>query len=438
MKKTIFDFVKYHMNLVLKRFFAKEPLSIGNSKRSLDRQTVIDILYDARFSAELYAFYGIRERLTDEVNNFIKCVEPYFNLPYDEGMKRIHPLKEAFLNQWLTDCINRSFEDKSAKGNYEEKGNNHYPGGENASADFFRLLKKNSDKTGAQLVDNMQELLECKACGRNSPFYHKASARFLKNTPRGILKLAKLLGRDNSTTENADPRTDKFQTAAKTDINGITMGRDLACVVPAEIALLSSPSLENLFFKKVQNNSLQLFQSKSEQKVKASGEGPIMIAVDTSGSMWGKREIVAKTLALATILVAQKKKRPVELYKFSIQAEKIVITDFIKQRKEITDFISNSQGGGTDVYDALRQMTSNYSNDESVFKNADILLVSDFEIPTIPDNMVTICKEAIGMGARFYALNVGRENENNFFNLCHKRYTNSGNDVIEVHSKQTR
>ena len=188
----------------------------------------------------------------------------------------------------------------------------------------------------------------------------------------------------------------------------------------------------------MQNNSLQLFQSKSEQKVKASGEGPIMIAVDTSGSMWGKREIVAKTLALATILVAQKKKRPVELYKFSIQAEKIVITDFIKQRKEITDFISNSQGGGTDVYDALRQMTSNYSNDESVFKNADILLVSDFEIPTIPDNMVTICKEAIGMGARFYALNVGRENENNFFNLCHKRYTNSGYDVIEVHSKQTR
>ncbi|MBR6104848.1 MAG: hypothetical protein IKP81_07305 [Paludibacteraceae bacterium] len=432
MKKKIDSFIKYHINAVLRNLFSKEPLLVGNSKRELDKQTVVDIVYDARFTAKLYAFYGMRERLTSEVRSFIGSVEQYFGLPYDEGLTKIHPLKENFLNQWLLDCINRKFKDKEIKKTAKIDNNSPF-NGNGETGDAFSEMKRYTDPKGCRLVEGMQNMLECNGCGRNSPYFHRAAAIFLKTIPNSIADLAACLGRDNSPANNKTTDNSIFLTAAKTDIVGLTTGRDLSCVVPTEIALLSSPTLENLFFKKMHDNSLQIFQSKSEQRIRISEEGPIMIGIDTSWSMKGEREILAKTLALATIVVAQKKKRPVELYEFSIEANKLVINDFYKQRKEITEFIANSQGGGTDVNDVLRQMTGNYNDDYSVFKNADILLVSDFEIPELTDSMKNRCNEAKNMGARFYALNVGSESANDYFDLCYKRYANRGFDIFEIY-----
>ena len=73
---------------------------------------------------------------------------------------------------------------------------------------------------------------------------HKAEAEYLQLLNPTIVELAKQIGRSGGTSHEV---TGKFQSASRSDISGITIGNDLNCLLPSELALLGAKSTETCF-----------------------------------------------------------------------------------------------------------------------------------------------------------------------------------------------
>lgn len=115
------------------------------------------------------------------------------------------------------------------------------------------------------------------------------------------------------------------------EIEDVCAGHNLAQLLPAEIALLSDPRTELLFYHKYAADQLLSFsnrppfqkQEKTETETRLRprlAEGPIIVCVDTSGSMQGKPERIAKALLLQCLLTAKRKKRKCYLITYSVRA----------------------------------------------------------------------------------------------------------------------
>ena len=239
---------------------------------------------------------------------------------------------------------------------------------------------------------------------------HKADAQYLQQLEPSIVELAKKIGRGGG---EAGYVSGRFQTASRSDISGITVGNDLNSLLPTELAMLESRSTESIFYQRFVQKRLQLFSSASQSLEKPkSQKGPIYICVDTSGSMTGEPEVIAKTLALAIVIVAQRDRRPACMINYSHNLSFFILTDFQRQRQKFLSFLSHSYGGGNDenrLFDFIfKKMPDNprYRQLASSFEGADILLISDFEWSSISNGNKKLIAEARMEGMKFYGLGI--------------------------------
>lgn len=235
----------------------------------------------------------------------------------------------------------------------------------------------------------------------------------LNSYDKELQRLALMIGRNGG--EAVVYRPGKFLRAGKSDIAGITVGNDLSAVLPSELALLSSATTENIFYDRYAKKKLQVFASASAVKGKVAKKkmGPIIISVDTSGSMCGDPERMAKSLSLAICEIAQKKRRPVCLVNYSDSLSFFILNDINRQRNKLMKFLSLSYGGGNDedkmfrfIFQTLPQSIK-YSSFKDSFENADLLVVSDFEWLTPSNESKELIENARNKGMQFYALGIG-------------------------------
>ncbi|AKB85980.1 VWA domain-containing protein [Methanococcoides methylutens] len=201
------------------------------------------------------------------------------------------------------------------------------------------------------------------------------------------------------------------------EIIGIKLGRDLENVIPQELSLLSDPDIALLFDLKYVENRLMCFSKqgyKSEIYDKNIQEeitvvddekmGPIIICVDTSGSMSGAPENIAKALTLSLSSKAVSQKRNCYLINFSTSIDTLNLTP-PKGINDLIDFLKMSFHGGTDVAPALYEGIRMMSNED--YKKADLLVISDFVIHSISPDIVSLCQKQISEKNRFFALSIG-------------------------------
>lgn len=136
--------------------------------------------------------------------------------------------------------------------------------------------------------------------------------------------------------------------------------------------------------------------------------GPIILCLDTSGSMMGARETIAKAMVLECMRQAKSQQRQCYLYSFSgpgdCQELELKVTG--KGVSSLLEFLASSFHGGTDVDEPFIRALSRL--DEEEWSNADILLVTDGEIRPPDEEMVAsldIAKES--MGLKVHGLLVG-------------------------------
>ena len=237
---------------------------------------------------------------------------------------------------------------------------------------------------------------------------------------KSLQELAEMMGRMQSAEREYDEEIFnnkiispewKTENVSKTNLVGIHESDDISNMLPNEAALLADKTTESLFFQKFTEKKLQTFDFKEDeiqnkkQKLKEEKKGPIIICIDTSGSMHGKPEQVAKTLCFALLKIAVRDNRQCYLISFSTGIETLNLTDFENDLEKLIQFLSMSFGGGTDITEALQESLAMLKTKD--FNKADIVAVSDFIMSDIDDEINNQINEAKMNKTKFHSLEIG-------------------------------
>ena len=228
--------------------------------------------------------------------------------------------------------------------------------------------------------------------------------RFLRSIPKDLLKLAKLIGRSGSVDFKPSGH---FPTAAKSDITGITIGDNLSSLLPSETALLSCPATQPTFYHNYVEKRLQIFASASSGNAPVTHQdGPVIICLDTSGSMRGEKVEIACNLTMAITIIAQRRKRDVLVVKYSDWHFLLKVTKLSRQREDLEKFLSSYQGRGNAENELFRWLFKDILPNEKAFDTADILCITDFGWEPLNDYTIKLIESFKRKGMIFYGLNV--------------------------------
>lgn len=221
-----------------------------------------------------------------------------------------------------------------------------------------------------------------------------------------LKKMLELLGRKMNS--RSSKKKSKSAGLPQSEPLGIRLSNQISTVLASELALLGDEDLNILFDLKFLESQLLSFELKPDQnplqEQKSQKKGPIILCIDTSGSMGGKPELIAKIIVYYLVCQCFKKKRSCYLINFSIGTECIDIRKK-EEFKQLVHFLKGSFGGGTDIEEPLMiAMDLLYSAD---YKNADILVVSDFCINFL--TFYSVAEKIIECDSSIYGVCISNE-----------------------------
>lgn len=238
-------------------------------------------------------------------------------------------------------------------------------------------------------------------------------------------------------------KADHFQ---KSEFVGVHESNDINHLLASETALLGDETTESIFFKKFAEEKLLTFQLQSRfldtiehtekdtrSKTKELDKGPFIICVDTSGSMHGAPEYVAKVLCLAITKIAINEKRKCYLISFSTNIQTMDLADLPNSLDKLTEFLQMSFHGGTDVVPTLNHAIEILNTKK--YKNADVLVISDFIMSNLSDEASKKIQSLKEKKYRFYSLTISKHYNNQVVNLFDHNWVynpDNPNNMIEL------
>lgn len=217
-----------------------------------------------------------------------------------------------------------------------------------------------------------------------------------------------------------------------TEARGVERSGDIGRMLPVEAAMLGHPNMKMLWHARRAERALLSYHyegldwerhlvekesmEEGERKVPRPERGPILLAVDTSGSMHGTPEIVAKAVALEAMRTAHAEKRRCFVYAWSgpgdIKGHELSLdADGVGK---LIEFLGFSFHGGSDptavcdkILDQLR---------DSAWERADVLVVSDGEWRA--DDLSAKVAEARKKETRFHGIQIGARGTSGMHAIC--------------------
>jgi uncharacterized protein with von Willebrand factor type A (vWA) domain len=249
------------------------------------------------------------------------------------------------------------------------------------------------------------------------------SEYFLKDIT--LQELARALGRSREVEieEEADIYSKQeieyvwdFNETGKSELVGVHPSGDLAAILPSEIALLTDPDTDMLFYKRYSEKKLLSYEYIDKQFVKREtdgngrrkkrvAEGPFILCIDTSGSMRGGAEKIAKTIVFALLKFAFKTKRLCYLISFSTEIETLELSDLAASLPALSEFLSMSFNGGSNASPAFEQALSMLEKES--YRKADVVVVSDFILPCLGGELSARIQSAKERKTKFHSILVG-------------------------------
>ena len=299
----------------------------------------------------------------------------------------------------------------------------------------------------------------------------------LANMPQ-LQNLIQSLGRrptaqDYDRIERFPPRTPHveggmgaaFDPQLRESVSGITLSNRLSEMLPSEAILLrgrgrghghgrdnnnnnnnhqlpKSSTLRRLFLAKWAESKLLSYQLSGwtdipsvprtrplyRTRLPSAPGGPILVCLDTSWSMTGRREALSKAVVLACVSAAHQQGRDCQVVAFSTERGVMDAGLLSPQSPDgiprLLEFLSHSFGGGTDVTGALKHALKLWNEDESM-ASADLLLVTDGEIPDPPiaDDLLQVLDSwKLRKGLEVHGLLIGKSESKPLSRLCTKTH----------------
>jgi len=192
-------------------------------------------------------------------------------------------------------------------------------------------------------------------------------------------------------------------------ITSITIGADLAHILPGELALLADPATEDLFYLKFAERRLLQYELIG---CEPEGRGPLILAMDESGSMKNlcgsmTKEVWSKAVMLALQSIARKQRRDFAVIHFSGTGN-LRVDLFPKGNSTPDEVIACAEhffNRGT-VFEEWMEKALELV-DESAFEKADVICVSDGLTEIESDVQEEWRKRRAARGMRSYSVLVG-------------------------------
>ncbi|WP_333003885.1 ATPase RavA stimulator ViaA [Vibrio coralliilyticus] len=302
---------------------------------------------------------------------------------------------------------------------------------EKALKDLYQRMEtmKNMDKVTEEGDENSVGRLWDMAAAKLSKTdlsVMKRHAEFLKKN-QGLQEIAEKLGRMAGQVDDPDlnrapaeelQMVEEKSDEATDDIVGIHESDDLNKLLPNETMFLAYPELEVVFYKHLVDKRLMNYRmqgkSRTLRKVKAHRpdnkqvdveKGPFIVCVDASGSMSGFPEQCAKAMAYALMQIALAEDRDCFVILFSTEQ---ITYELTRQDglREASDFLTYSFHGGTDLEPVLMKSMDLMGGDR--YKNADMVVISDFIAPKQSDEMLAKVAKLKKRKNRFHAISLSK------------------------------
>lgn len=219
--------------------------------------------------------------------------------------------------------------------------------------------------------------------------------------------------------------------AVPTETRGVERSGEIARMLPIEASMLGHPRLRMLWHARraeralltyrvegVEVERVEVERESDEERVRPRPErGPILAVIDTSGSMHGLPERVAKALVLEALRTAHAEKRACFLYAYSgpgqvLEQELDLSPDGVGR---LMGFLGFSFGGGNDEAGVLTRVLARL--EDSAFRKADVVFVSDGEWPA-PTTLLDSVAKAKEAGTRFHGVQIGNLGQTGLHAVC--------------------
>jgi hypothetical protein len=220
------------------------------------------------------------------------------------------------------------------------------------------------------------------------------------------------------------------------EVRGVKRSGQLARMLASEAALVRHPLLRRLWRARFAERQLLTYEDEAVltqwrlqpdlQRVAASalhpqplGRGPMLVCLDTSGSMRGAPENVAKAGVLQALRSAHAARRACRLLAFGgtgelLEQDLALTTDGLSR---LLDLMGQGFDGGTDVQTPLERAVA-LADTDPAFAQADILIVSDGEFGVTPAtlDMLRDCKARRGL--RVHGILIGDRETIGLLEVC--------------------
>lgn len=198
---------------------------------------------------------------------------------------------------------------------------------------------------------------------------------------------------------------------------GVTIDSNPAAAIPSELALLANPATRTLFMKKMVEGQLLQYDKDSKEKL---GQGPIVLLLDSSGSMFGERDTWSKAVALAYINVARREKRDVCVIMFN---DAFITYKFVSvgQSNNPLQMIKFPPNGCTNFVRPLEHAVDYISRYDNM-KNADIVMITDGGAQLTDEFTNTFKSNKKSMRFHMYSILIGVDGPTSLDSISDKCY----------------
>ena len=266
------------------------------------------------------------------------------------------------------------------------------------------------------LISNGESNKDGKAIGVGVRDYEERSRIYEITLEYPVLnEILKIMGRsNNSDIKKLDYYNDYSNpillkhSSERSEIEGVILGNNLSNLLPIEYALMD----ETVFYMRYVKRELQQFafrnihldKKKTELKQKKQHRlerGPIIVAIDTSGSMIGLPTQISKALLLNIVKVTRPQNRKMLLITYSVRA-KILEIHKPSQFYKIEEFFNARFCGGTDGEDMFSKVI--FALQIKDYEMADVLIISDFKFSLPSSSTTKQIDQERDKGTKFYGL----------------------------------
>ena len=220
------------------------------------------------------------------------------------------------------------------------------------------------------------------------------------------------------------------------EVTGIRHSDRIERLLGSEAAQIRHPVLHKLWRARLAESRLLTYESEAvlqdrvpdpaaRSRVSAAAaqreplsRGPLILCLDTSGSMKGAPETIAKAVALEALRVARREQRPCLLVAFGGPSE-LIERELSASRdglQALLDLMGQGFDGGTDVQTPIEHAIARVRGER--WRSADLLIVSDGEFGCTAATLAQLDAARTELGLRVQGILVGDRETMGLLDTC--------------------